>query len=104
LKEIPGPVYVRKSQKETQRVSTLCAARTKRVFKGLFMEIQPGKVGDRAPEDFIYGTIFQGLKKDGPLMADLALKPPKDLHTFMVKMNRYIYQEETLRALLGNSQ
>jgi hypothetical protein len=37
-------------------------------------------------------------------MADLALKPPKDLHTFMVKMDRYINQEETLRALLGNSQ
>jgi hypothetical protein len=30
------------------------------------------------------------------LMADLALKPPKDLHTFMVKMDRYINQEETL--------
>ncbi|XP_062162167.1 uncharacterized protein LOC133869226 [Alnus glutinosa] len=37
-------------------------------------------------------------------MADLALKPSKDLHTFMVKMDRYINQEETLRALLGNSQ
>jgi hypothetical protein len=58
---------------------------------------------ESAPDDFIYGAIFQGLKKDGPLMADLALKPPKDLHTFMVKMDRYINQEETLRALLGNS-
>jgi hypothetical protein len=55
-------------------------------------------------DDFIYGTIFQGLKKDGPLMADLALKPPKDLHTFMVKVDRYINQEETLRALLVDSQ
>jgi len=59
---------------------------------------------ESTPDDFIYGVIFQGLKKDGPLMADLALKPPKDLHTFMVKMDRYINQEETLRALLGNSQ
>jgi hypothetical protein len=56
------------------------------------------------PADFIYGAIFQGIKKDGPLMADLALKPPKDLHTFMIKVDRYINQEETLRALLGSSQ
>jgi hypothetical protein len=59
---------------------------------------------ESAPDDFIYGSIFQGLKKDGPLMADLALKPPKDLHTFMVKVDRYINKEETLRALLGDSQ
>ncbi|XP_062166896.1 uncharacterized protein LOC133873182 [Alnus glutinosa] len=37
-------------------------------------------------------------------MADLALKPPKDLYTFMVKVDRYINQKETLRALLGDSQ
>lgn len=59
---------------------------------------------ESAPDDFIYGAIFQGLKKDGPLMADLALKPSKDLHTFMVKMGRYINQEETIQALLRNSQ
>jgi hypothetical protein len=58
---------------------------------------------ESAPDDFIYGTIFQGLKKDGPLMADLALKPLKDLHTFMIKVDRYINQKETLRALLGAS-
>jgi hypothetical protein len=59
---------------------------------------------ESALDNFIYGVIFQGLKKDGPLMADLALKSPKDLYTFMVKIDRYINQEETLRALLGNSQ
>jgi hypothetical protein len=37
-------------------------------------------------------------------MAEQTLKPPKDLHTFMVKMDRYINQEETLRALQDNSQ
>jgi hypothetical protein len=54
-----------------------------------------------APDDFIYSAIFQGLKKDGPLMAELALKLPKDLHAFMIKVDRYINQEETLRAFLG---
>jgi hypothetical protein len=51
---------------------------------------------ESVPDDFIYGAIFQGLKKDGPLMADLALKPPKDLHTFMIKVDMYINKEETL--------
>jgi hypothetical protein len=37
------------------------------------------------PDDFIYEAIFQGLKKDGPLMAELTLKPSKDLHTFYGK-------------------
>jgi hypothetical protein len=54
-----------------------------------------------APDDFIYSTISQELKKDGPLMAELALKPPKDLHTFTIKVDRYINQDKTLRAFLG---
>ncbi len=49
-----------------------------------------------APDDFIYSAIFQGLKKDGPLMAELALKPLKDLHTFMIKVDKYINEQETL--------
>jgi hypothetical protein len=56
---------------------------------------------ESAPDDFIYSAIFKGLKKDGPLMAELALKPPKDLHAFMIKVDRYINQKETLRAFLG---
>jgi hypothetical protein len=56
---------------------------------------------ESAPNDFIYSAMFQGLKKDGPLMAELALKPPKDLHAFMIKVDRYINQEETLRAFMG---
>jgi hypothetical protein len=37
-------------------------------------------------------------------MAELALKPLKDLHSFMIKVDRYINQEETLRALLSPTQ
>jgi hypothetical protein len=66
------------------------------------MEIQLGEVGDRKCARRLHlWCIFQRLKKDGPLMADMALKPPKDLHTFMIKVDRYINQEETLQALLG---
>jgi hypothetical protein len=56
---------------------------------------------ESAPDDFIYSAIFQGLKKDGPLMAELAFKPPKDLHAIMIKVDRYINQKETPRAFLG---
>jgi hypothetical protein len=56
---------------------------------------------ESAPDDFIYSAIFQGLRKDGPLTAELALKPPKNLHAFMIKVDRYINQKETLRAFLG---
>ncbi|XP_062167092.1 uncharacterized protein LOC133873396 [Alnus glutinosa] len=56
---------------------------------------------ESALDDFIYSAIFQGLKKDGPLMSELALKPPKDSHAFMIKVDRYINQEETLQAFLG---
>jgi hypothetical protein len=34
-------------------------------------------------------------------MAELALKPPKDLHAFMIKVDKYINQEETLLAFIG---
>jgi hypothetical protein len=37
-------------------------------------------------------------------MAYLAQKPSKDLHEFMHKVEKYINQEETLRAFLGLDQ
>jgi hypothetical protein len=59
---------------------------------------------ESAPDDFIYSAIFQGLKKDGPLMAELALKPSKDLHAFMINVDRYINQEETLQAFASQQE
>jgi hypothetical protein len=52
----------------------------------------------------IYGALFQGIRKDGALMADIARKPPQNLDGFMSKAEKYINQEETLRALLGPEQ
>jgi hypothetical protein len=37
-------------------------------------------------------------------MADIARKPPQNLDGFMNKAEKYINQEETLRALLGSKQ
>jgi hypothetical protein len=51
-------------------------------------------------KEFIHYTLFQGLKKDGPLMVDLAWKLPHNLHEFMKSTEEFINQEETLRAFL----
>jgi len=37
-------------------------------------------------------------------MADIARKPHQNLDSFMSKAEKYINQEETLRALLGSEQ
>jgi hypothetical protein len=59
---------------------------------------------EAATDDFIYGALFQGIRKDGALMADIAWKPPQNMDGFMSKAEKYINQEETLRALLGTEQ
>jgi hypothetical protein len=41
-------------------------------------------------EDFIYGALYQGIRKDGALIADLARKLSKDLHRLMNKVDKYI--------------
>lgn len=40
-------------------------------------------------------------RKYGPLMAELARKPPQNLQEFIDKADEFINQEERLRALLG---
>jgi hypothetical protein len=63
------------------------------------------KLGTKsATDDFIYGALYEGIKKDGLFMADLARKPPQDLHEFMDKVEEFINQEETPRAFLGPDQ
>jgi hypothetical protein len=52
---------------------------------------------ESATNDFIYGALFQGIRKDGALMAKLARKPPQNLDEFMSKLEEYVNQEETLR-------
>jgi hypothetical protein len=52
-------------------------------------------------EEFVHSALYQGIRKDGPLMADLARKPTRYLHEFMERADEFINQEETLQALLG---
>ncbi|XP_062155145.1 uncharacterized protein LOC133863185 [Alnus glutinosa] len=71
-------------------------------LKDFFMRFNQARLeAEAATDDFIYGALFQGIRKDGALMADIARKPPQNLDGFMSKAEKYINQEETLRALLG---
>jgi hypothetical protein len=45
---------------------------------------------ESATDDFIYGALFQGIRKDGALMADIPRKPPQNLDGFMSKAEKYI--------------
>jgi hypothetical protein len=74
-------------------------------LKDFFMRLNQARLkAETATDDFIYGALFQGIWKDGALMADIAWKPPQNLDGFMSKAEKYINQEEMLRALLGSEQ
>jgi hypothetical protein len=74
-------------------------------LKDFFMRFNQARLEvEAATDDFINGALFQGIRKDGALMADIARKPPQNLDDFMSKAEKYINQEETLRALLGSEQ
>jgi hypothetical protein len=52
-------------------------------------------------EEFVYCPLFKGIRKDEPLIANLARKSPQNLQEFMDGVDEFINQEETLQALLG---
>ncbi len=70
------------------------------LLKDYFRRFNIEKLGtESATDDFIYGALYQGIRKDGPLMVDLARKPPQDLHGFVDKAEEFINQEETTLGL-----
>ncbi|XP_062155172.1 uncharacterized protein LOC133863226 [Alnus glutinosa] len=74
-------------------------------LKDFFMRFNQARFeAEAATNDFIYGALFQGIRKDGALMADIARKPPQNMDGFMSKAEKYINQDETLQALLGSEQ
>lgn len=52
-------------------------------------------------EQFIHCAIYQGIRKDGTLMANLARRPAKGLQEFLDRAEEFVNQEETLRAFRG---
>jgi hypothetical protein len=74
-------------------------------LRNFFLRFNQARLeAETATDEFIYGALFQGIRKDGALMADIARKPSQNLDGFMNKAEKYINQEETLQALLGSEQ
>jgi hypothetical protein len=66
-------------------------------LRNFFLRFNQARLeAETATDYFIYGALFQGIRKDGALMADIARKPPQNLDGFMNKAEKYINQEETL--------
>jgi len=57
-----------------------------------------------AIEKFVNCALFLGIKRDGPLIPDLARKPPRSLYELMERAEEFINQEEMLREFLGFEQ
>jgi hypothetical protein len=53
-----------------------------------------------AIEKFVNCALFLGIKRDGPLIPDLARKPPRSLYELMERAEEFINQEEMLREFL----
>jgi hypothetical protein len=60
-------------------------------LKDFFMRFNQERLkAESATDNFIYGALFQGIRKDGAFMADLARKLPQNLVDFMSKAKKYI--------------
>lgn len=71
-------------------------------LKEFFQRFNQASLTTESPtEKFVHSTLYQGIRKDEPLMVDLAQRPTRYLNEFMERADEFIYQEETLQALLG---
>jgi hypothetical protein len=52
----------------------------------------------------VYASLYQGIRTDGPLMAKLAQRQPETLLGFMDKVEEFINQEDTIRAIINSWQ
>ncbi|XP_062175361.1 uncharacterized protein LOC133880428 [Alnus glutinosa] len=55
-------------------------------------------------EQFIHFAIYQGIRKNGTLMANLAWRPAEGLQKFLDRAEEFVNQEETLRAFRGTEE
>jgi hypothetical protein len=60
--------------------------------------------GESLTNKMVYASLYQGLRPEGPLMAELARLQPENLLEFMEKVEEFINQEETLQAMIGSRQ
>jgi hypothetical protein len=71
-------------------------------LKDFVMRFNQEKLFAESPTDeMVYVALYQGIRVDGPLMAQLAHRQPETLLEFMDKVEEFINQEETLTAILS---
>jgi hypothetical protein len=54
---------------------------------------------DNPIEEMVYAALYQGLRVEGPLMADVTFNTPENLTELTDMIEKYVNQEETLTAL-----
>jgi hypothetical protein len=59
-------------------------------------------VVEEPTEDMVYAALYQDILPEEPLMKKLARKQPSTLHGLMDKVEEYINQEETLKAMASS--
>lgn len=74
-------------------------------LKDFVMRFNQAKLFAESPaNEMVYVSLYQGIRVDGPLMAQLAHRQPETLLQFMDKVEEFINQEETLPAIIGSRQ
>jgi len=70
-------------------------------LKDYIMRFNQDKLAtENLTEELIFAALYQGIRNNGPLMAELARKLPYSVQEFMDKAEEFINQEETLWAML----
>jgi hypothetical protein len=85
-------------KKPAQQLMTIKQGPQDSLRSYLFRFNQERLVAESQNEQFIHCAIYQGIRKDGALMANLARRPADGLQDFLDRAEEFINQEETLCA------
>ena len=97
-----NPIFSNPKEEEVSLLLVVLNSRKERVLEGLHDEVQPREVRRGEPKGRnVMATLMNGIKIEEKLMAELAQKLAlTTLHQFMSKVEEFINQEETIKALL----
>ncbi|XP_062153622.1 uncharacterized protein LOC133861818 [Alnus glutinosa] len=85
-------------KKPAQQLMTIKQGPQESLRSYLFRFNQERLAAESQNEQFIHCAIYQGIRKDGALMADLARRPAERLQDLYDRAEEFVNQEETLRA------
>ncbi|XP_062170506.1 uncharacterized protein LOC133876236 [Alnus glutinosa] len=85
-------------KKPTQQLMTIKQGPQESLRSYLLRFNQERSAAESQSEQFIHCAIYQGIRKDGAFMADLARSLAEGLKEFLDQAEEFVNQEETLRA------